>query len=56
MPDPDDRAGTERLAALSVWRDQIDAGPHADPRIELTFSDELTCTAAWLREQRFKRR
>ena len=56
MPDPDDRAGMERLAALSVWRDQIDAGAHADPRVELMFNDELMRTALWLKERRFKRR
>ena len=56
MPDPGDRAGNERLAALSVWRDQLDAGAHADPRVELMFIDELTRTAVWLKERRFKRR
>lgn len=56
MPDPGDRAGAERLAALSVWRDQLDAGAHADPRVELMFSDELARTARWLEERRRKRR
>ncbi len=49
--DPADRAGAERLAALSVWRDQLDTGAHPDPRIELLFSDELARTAIWLRER-----
>ena len=56
MPDSADRAAAERLAALSVWRDQLDAGAHADPRVELMFSDELGRTARWLRERRFRRR
>ena len=55
MPEAGDRAAAERLAALSVWRDQLDAGTHADPRVELTFSDELARTARWL-EERLRRR
>ena len=51
MPDSGDRAAAERLAALSIWRDQIDAGVHADPRTELMFSDELVRTARWLEER-----
>ena len=54
-PDSADRAAAERLAALSVWRDQLDAGAHADPRVELMFSDELGRTARWLKERRFRR-
>ena len=54
MPKPEDRAGNERLAALSVWRDQLDAGAHTDPRVELMFCDELTRTAAWIKQRRFK--
>jgi len=56
MPDASDRAAAERLAALSVWRDQLDAGAHHDPRVELMFSDELSRTARWLEERRRKRR
>ncbi|MEO7555760.1 MAG: hypothetical protein ABIV94_04050, partial [Acidimicrobiales bacterium] len=50
MPGASDRAAAERLAALSVWRDQLDAGAHHDPRVELMFSDELARTARWLEE------
>ncbi len=46
-----DRAGAERLAALSVWRDQLDTGAHPDPRVELLFSDELARTGRWLEER-----
>ena len=56
MPPPSDRAACERLAALSVWRDQLDTGTHPDPRVELMFSDELARTARWLEERRRKRR
>ena len=56
MPDGGDRAAAERLAALSVWRDQLDTGVHSDPRVELLFSDELARTARWLEERRRKRR
>ncbi len=56
MPEVGDRAAAERLAALSVWRDQIDTGTHADPRVELMFSDELARTARWLEERRRRRR
>jgi hypothetical protein len=56
MPDSSDRAAAERLAALSVWRDQLDSGAHPDPRVELMFSDELARTARWLEERRRRRR
>ena len=56
MPDAADRAAAERLAALSVWRDQLDAGAHTNPRVELMFSDELARTARWLEERRRRRR
>lgn len=52
----DDRALAERLAALSVWRDEIDAGLHRDPRVELAFSDELARTSRWLEERRRRAR
>lgn len=52
MRDASDRAAAERLAALSVWRDQLDAGTHPDPRVELLFSDELVRTSRWLEERR----
>lgn len=52
---PDDLRGdpllAERLAALSVWRDQLDAGVHADPRMELAFSAELISLGRWLEER-----
>ncbi|MDW5597317.1 hypothetical protein VSS74_23420 [Conexibacter stalactiti] len=42
------RAGTlelplvaEQAAALSVWREEIDAGKHLDPRMELAFANAL---------------
>lgn len=56
MPESGDRAAAERLAALTVWRDQLDTGAHADPRVELMFSDELARTARWLEERRRRRR
>jgi hypothetical protein len=31
----------ERLAALSAWRSQLDAGATTDPRAELLFHDRL---------------
>ena len=52
----DDRALAERLAALSVWRAEIDAGLHRDPRVELAFSDELARTSRWLEERRRRAR
>ena len=52
----EDRALAERLAALSVWRDEIDAGLHRDPRVELAFSDELARTSRWLEERRRRAR
>lgn len=52
----DDRALAERLAALSVWRAEIDAGQHRDPRVELAFSDELARTSRWLEERRRRAR
>lgn len=55
-PGPADRAAAERLAALSVWRDQLDAGAHPDPRVELLFSDELARTGRWLEERSRRRR
>ena len=51
-----DRAAGERLAALSVWRDQLDIGAHQDPRVELLFSDELARTGRWLEERSRRRR
>jgi hypothetical protein len=41
----------EPLAALTVWRDQLDDGAHADPRMELAFAHELRDFAAWLQTQ-----
>jgi len=52
----DDRALAERLAALSVWRAEIDAGLHRDPRVELAYSDELARTSRWLEERRRRAR
>lgn len=47
----DDAAIAERLAALTVWRGEIDSGLHRDPRAELAFSDELARTWRWLDER-----
>jgi len=55
-PAAEDRAASERLAALSVWRDQLDVGAHQDPRVELLFSDELARTGRWLEERSRRRR
>jgi len=55
-PGAGDRASGERLAALSVWRDQLDVGAHQDPRVELLFSDELVRTGRWLEERSRRRR
>jgi hypothetical protein len=41
----------EPLAALTVWRDQLDDGAHADPRMEIAFAHELRSFAAWLQTQ-----
>lgn len=41
----------EPLAALTVWRDQLDDGAHADPRMEMAFAHELRSFAAWLQTQ-----
>lgn len=41
----------EPLAALTVWRDQLDDGAHADPRMEIAFAHELRSFAAWLQAQ-----
>lgn len=55
-PDLDaDRLAAERLAALTVWRDEIDAGFRPDPREELAFSAELSAVGRWL-EERGRRR
>jgi hypothetical protein len=51
-PDPlHDPVIAEPLAALTVWRDQLDDGAHADPRMELAFAHELRSFAAWLETQ-----
>jgi hypothetical protein len=47
-----DTAALERLAALALVRQQIDAGKHRDPRIELAFHDELGRTVRWVEERR----
>jgi hypothetical protein len=31
----------EQAAALSVWREELDTGKHADPRMELAFANAL---------------
>jgi len=41
----------EPLSALTVWRDQLDDGAHADPRMEIAFAHELRSFAAWLQTQ-----
>lgn len=38
----------EQAAALAVWRDAIDNGTHADPRVELAFANSLQSFANWL--------
>lgn len=50
-----DRLVAERLAALSVLRDELDAGLRRDPREELAFSAEIAALARWL-EERGRRR
>ncbi len=51
-PDPlRDPVIAEPLAALTVWRDQLDDGTHADPRMEIAFAHELRSFAAWLQTQ-----
>jgi len=51
-PDPlHDPIIAEPLAALTVWRDQLDDGAHADPRMEIAFAHELRSFAAWLQTQ-----
>jgi hypothetical protein len=50
-----DRLAAERLAALSVWRDELDTGQRPDPREELAFAAELTAVSKWL-EERGRRR
>jgi hypothetical protein len=37
----DDRLAHEQLAALSVWRDEIDTGQHPDPRVEIAFGEAV---------------
>jgi hypothetical protein len=51
-----DRLVAEQLAALSVWRDQLDAGIHADPRMELALGAELRSLSRWLEERARRRR
>lgn len=36
-----DQLIAESLAALSVWRDELDAGLHRDPRLEIAFGETL---------------
>lgn len=48
---PTDQLVAEAFYALSVWRDEIDAGVHPDPRIELAFRAALQ-DARKLLEQR----
>jgi hypothetical protein len=43
-----DPAIAEQLAALTVWREQLDDGTHVDPRMELAFAHELRSLANWL--------
>jgi len=51
-PDPlHDPIIAEPLAALTVWRDQLDDGTHADPRMEIAFAHELRSFATWLQTQ-----
>ena len=51
-----DRFVAEQLAALSVWRDQLDAGIHDDPRMELALGAELRSLSRWLEERARRRR
>jgi hypothetical protein len=51
----DDRLAHEHLAALSVWRDEIDTGQHRDPRIEIAFG-EAVIRAGRTFEERGRRR
>ncbi|MDO8184644.1 hypothetical protein Q5424_04765 [Conexibacter sp. JD483] len=43
-----DRAVAEQLAALTVWRAQLDGGEYGDPRMELAFAHELRSLGGWL--------
>lgn len=43
-----DQAVAEQLAALAVWRAQLDAGDYGDPRMELAFAHELRSLGGWL--------
>jgi hypothetical protein len=45
-----DRAQVETLAALALWRSQLDAGASEDPRAELLFHDRLDQLDRHLRE------
>jgi hypothetical protein len=45
-----ERASVETLAALALWRSQLDAGASDDPRAELLFHDRLDTLARHLRE------
>lgn len=36
-----DQLMAESLAALTVWRDELDAGLHRDPRLEIAFGETL---------------
>lgn len=56
LPADGDRGGAERLAALSVWRDQLDTGQFPDPRVEVAFGDELVRTGRWLEDRSRRRR
>jgi hypothetical protein len=51
----DDRLAHEHLAALSVWRDEIDTGQHRDPRVEIAFG-EAVIRAGRTFEERGRRR
>lgn len=41
----------EQLWAMSVWRDQLDAGIYDDPRMELSFARAMSDFAVYLRER-----
>lgn len=50
-----DRLVAEQLAALSVWRDSIDAGQRPDPREEVAFGDVVMRLGPALAQRRRRR-
>lgn len=51
-----DRLVAERLGALALWREQLDAETSPDPRGELAFHAELVTVSRWLEDRGRDRR